>query len=78
MSPGAIVRLAGDPDKVKALLVPEETTVTVVEPQIAPAHALTVDVPPATPKTRPLLVESDMIIEGDHMEWCTATSSKTR
>src|SRR5579864_7412146 len=58
MSPGAIVRLAGDPDKVKALLVPEETTVTVVEPQIAPAHALTVDVPAATPKTTPLLVES--------------------
>jgi len=59
--PGATVRLPGDPNNAKPWPVPGEITVTVVEPQMAPAQALTVAVPGATPKTTPLLVESLVI-----------------
>jgi hypothetical protein len=56
--PALTVIFPGDPNKVKLWPVPGETTVTVVEPQISPAQALTVDDPTATPKRTPLLVES--------------------
>lgn len=52
------MRLEGDSNNAKSLLVPPEITVTVVEPQMAPVQALTLAVPGATAKTTPLLVES--------------------
>jgi len=56
--PAVTVTLPGDPNKAKPWPVPGETTFTVVEPQISPVQALTLEDPTATPKTTPLLVES--------------------
>jgi hypothetical protein len=61
VSPADTVRLPGDPKTAKPEVAPGGTTVTVVEPQTTPAHALTVDVPALTPKTTPLFVESFIV-----------------
>lgn len=60
-SPAAMVRLAGDPLSENPWLPPGGPTVTVVEPQTVPAHAVKIAVPGATPQTTPLFVESFVI-----------------
>jgi hypothetical protein len=56
--PGFTIRLAGDPTSAKLWSEPEGSTVTMVEPHIVPAQALTVDDPGDAPKTTPLFVDS--------------------
>jgi len=56
--PAAMVILPGDPLNEKPWLPPGEVTVTVVDPQLVPAQAVTAAVPAATANTTPLLVES--------------------
>lgn len=60
-SPGAMVRLPGEPLRENPWLAPGGPTVTVVEPQTVPAHAVNIAVPGAIPKTAPLFVESFVI-----------------
>ena len=56
--PRTTVKVPGDPLNKKPCPAPGKTTVTVVEPQTDPAHAVIVAVPADTPRTTPLLVES--------------------
>ena len=51
-------------------------TVSVVEPQIEPAHALMVVVPPATPKACPELVASLLMVATAVLEELQVTAAR--